>query len=217
MVVTPISGAQSAETLFEELRDYGSPAYFTTVTKDSNDYISCSTDSGQALYFHVQAEQDMYTGTWKTFINYVSIYSNQHRDNYTLLTSIIRTQYGLIIMCSSTENGETREVPYIIITKDNADKTVIFGHPASQSTQYLIERDVFVCLGDTAPVYAERDCLDTDDTVLLTSVVPVVVEGLLNYCPYLKWVIQKQYNVVGELALGTQFYWTDGQIALLDT
>lgn len=217
MVVTPITGEQSADILFEELRDYGSPAYFTAVTKDSGDYITCTTDNGTALSFHVQAEQDSYTGIWTTYINYVSIYNNTHRDNWTMLKNIVRTQYGLIITCDSTENGVTTEIPYIIITKDNADKTVIFGHPASQSTFYLIERDVFVCLGDSAPVYAERDCLDTDDTVLLTSVVPVVVEGLLNYCPYLKWVIQKQYNVVGALALGTQFYWTDGQIALLDT
>lgn len=216
MVITPITGADAGTTVYNELRDYASPTYFTSVTKDGSDYITCTTDAGQALYFHISAEQDYYTGTWKVYINYVSIYNNTHRDNYTLLKSIVRTQYGLIFLCESISDGVSKDVPYIIITKDNAGNTVIFGHPANEFTQNLIERNKFVCVDNAAPIYEVRDCLDSDDTVLLTSVVPIVAEGLLNYCSNLKWVIQKQYNVTGELVLGTQFYWTDGQIALLD-
>ena len=212
MVVTPINGSGAVDTVYSELLNYGVPAYFTGVTKN-NDYIECTTANGTALNFHVDAQQDYY-GNWNVYINYVSIYGSSHTDNYTKLTSIIRTQHGLILTTATTIDETEVTAPYIIITKDNSDDTVIFAHPAGGYG--VLDMTEFVCVDDAAATYTLRDCEYSTDTVLLTTLVPVICEANMKYCPNLKWVVQRQYNLVGEIAFGEHHYWTDGQIALLD-
>lgn len=212
MVITPINGSTAVDTVYSELLNYGVPTYFTGVTKN-NDYIECTTANGTALNFHVDAQQDYY-GNWNIYINYVTIYGSTHADNYTKLTSIIRTQHGLVLTTITSIDGTDTTMPYIIITKDNYDNTVIFAHPAGGYA--TLDETEFVCVDDAAPFYTLRDCTYSDDVVLLTTLVPVICEANMKYCPDLKWVVQRQYNIVGEIAFGNHHYWTDGQIALLD-
>lgn len=207
MVITRIN---SVEDLYSELVNYGYPNYFTSVTQ-SNDTITCLDGTEAPLVFG--ADVDM---GWVRIFQ-LRIYENLLSDNAVRIKNAVRTQYGIIITAAKEDNGNIIEIPYFGITKDNADNTVIFAHPSNiWDTKYII-KDKFVCMSSAGHEYSKHNALSTDDTCMLTSLVPIVCIGVMNYCPNLKWVIQKQYTNTGEIVIGTQHYWTDGQIALLDT
>lgn len=206
MVITRIN---SVEDLYSELVNYGYPNYFTSVTQSSGT-ITCLDGTEAPLVF----ESDVDSG-WVRIYN-LDVYENRLAENAIRIKNIVRTQYGMIITAAKEDNGNIIEMPYIAITKDNADNTVIFAHPSNIWDSKYIIKDEFVCMSSAGPEYSKHDALWTDDTCLLTSLVPIVCVGVMNYCPNLKWVIQRQYTNIGEIVVGTQHYWTDGQIALLD-
>lgn len=208
MVITRIN---SVEDLYSELINYGYPNYFTSVTQ-SNSTITCLDGTEAPLIF----DSDVDSG-WVRIYN-LRVYETMLAENAIRIKNIIRTQYGLIITGAREYNSEYLEIPYIIITKDNADNTVIFAHPSNiWDSQYIIKGE-FVCMSSAGPEFAKHDSPGMDYSGdLLTSMAPVICVGVMNYCPNLNWIIQKQYNINGELILGTHHYWTDGQIALLDT
>ena len=186
--------------------------YFTSVTIDGNNNITCLDDERTPLYFRATSQPGCVVHAKDTVI-----YGNSFTTNeslYVILTEVIETQHGLVIYGKDTWEGSTTYMPVFIVTKDNADNTVIFSHmfPAASGGM-----DKYSCMNSAAPIPTKKKCLNSTDLSLLTSIVPVVVEGNMNYTPDLYWVIDKQYNLTGEIVIGTHHYWTDGQIALLDT
>ena len=214
MVLTPINSSSDA---FGELKDYGENVYFTSVTQ-SGDYIMCTDENGtECLKFEIFEDTNMN----KTYIRYVEIYGTTLNDNYTNITYIVRTQYGLVIQVNASggndDFGTNYGTAYIIITKDNQSHTVIFAHNAKQYSYGAIDNTTFVCSDSAYPQFNEKKCLYSKDLNLLSSTVPVVVDGTMNFCPNLKFLVQKQYIVCGEIVIGTEHYWTDSQVVLKDT
>lgn len=209
MRVTPITNLNDLYTIL--INKVG--VYFTSVTIDGNNNITCLDDERTPLYFRATTG---YTGCVVSGKN-TTIYGNSFTDNdnaNVLITEVVETQYGLVIYGRDNWTESARYMPVFIITKDNAGNTVIFSHmfPASD-----VGMDTYSCMNSAAPIPTKKKCLNTTNLSLLTSIVPVVVEGNMNYTPNLYWVIDKQYNLTGEIVIGTHHYWSDGQVALLDT
>ena len=208
MRVTPITNLNDLYTIL--INKVG--VYFTSVTIDGNDNITCLDDERTPLYFrNANLSECVISGKDST------VYGNSFTDNVNanvLITEVIETQYGLVIYGKDNWAGSTVSMPVFIVTKDNAGNTVIFSHmfPTSEGGM-----DTYSCMNSVAPIPTKKKCLNSTDLSLLTSIVPVVVEGNMNYTPNLYWVIDKQYNLTGEIIIGTHHYWTDGQVALLDT
>lgn len=208
MRVTPITSLDDLYSIL--INKVG--VYFTSVTIDGNDNITCLDDERTPLYFRATNYSGCVINSDDT-----TIYGNSFTDNVNLkvlITEVIETQYGLIIYGKDNWAGSTTYMPVFIVTKDNAGNTVIFSHmfPAAEGGM-----DTYSCMNSVAPIPTKKKCLNSTDLSLLTSIVPVVVEGNMNYTPNLYWVIDKQYNLTGEIVIGTHHYWSDGQVALLDT
>ena len=200
-----VSGVSNMHDVYLELLNYA-PQYFTSVTEDSSGNITCLDDDKTPLYLHKNSDNSI-------LASLSTIYGTALSDNQNFsiaITQIIRTSYGIILYGSDNYyvSDPSYHMPIFIITKDNADKTVIFSTLASK-TNYKLE-------GSAAPVHKVRTRSSSTDTDLLTSVVPMVVEGSTNYTPNLKWVVQKQYTISGDIVLGTTHYWSDGFVALKD-
>lgn len=202
MVVTGIS---SLHDVYLELLNYGQQ-YFTSVTEDGNGHITCVDDDKTPLYLRKIEDN-------KIVAHLTSIYGTALSSNGNLIimiSQIIRTSYGIILYGVDNwySSDQSYYMPLFIITKDNSGKTVIFSTLASK-TNYKLE-------GSASPVHKVRSRPSSTDTDLLTSVVPMIVEGCTAYTPNLKWVVQKQYNISGDIVLGTTHYWSDGFVALKD-
>lgn len=208
MVVEPIT---SMNDLYYQLHNYGE-AYFTDVTISGND-ITCFKGTDIPLYLKSSGDSGCVLSGMDSLIFGARFTDNSNAK--VLITQVIRTQHGMVIYGRDNWSSSATLMPVFIITKDNAGtpNTVIFAHMFPDSTN---GKKTFQCMNSESGA-TSNDCLDTTDVSLLTSIVPVIVSGSMNFCPNLMWTIQKQYNLTGEIVIGTHHYWTDGQIALLDT
>ena len=206
MVVEPIN---SKNDLYYQLRSYGE-AYFTDVTISGNS-ITCFKGTDTPLYLKGTGDDGCVLSGMDSLIFGTSFCGTSSAK--ILITQVIRTQYGIVIYGKDNWYEAVNYMPVFIITKDNADNTVIFAHVFPDSTD---GKKQFQCMNSESGA-TTNVCLLTSDTSLMTSIVPVIVSGSMNFCPNLMWTIQKQYNLTGEIVIGTHHYWTDGQVALLDT
>lgn len=222
MLITPMTSMEELYTFL--LNKVG--VYFTSVTANSSWDITCMDGDRRPLYLRNEDwSSSSPTGLCRINSKNSKIYNTSFQTDERFrirIVSVIDTQYGLILYGYDDFYGVRPSIPVIVITKDNADNTVIFSHmyPSPSSSDPSNPgngRDKYQCMNSVNPTPTTKKCLNSSDTTLLTSIVPVVVEGVLNYCPNLFWVIQKQYTVAGDIAIGTHRYWSDGQIALLDT
>lgn len=221
-----IDNITTKASLDQYLQDYAVPAYFTDITV-TNDYITCNDSTGAVLYFRVRSYDSIYKCTpyepMQLYGQNVSAMVNRIYNYKTAITKAIRTQYGIILCVKDYSVSDATPLPWIIITKDNEDNTVIFMHPeysadtASIEVKYVVRDNYALSSRETGSNVLRTCWPPNDDFFELTSLVPMVVENTMKYTPNLKWVVQKQYDEVGEIVVGTEHYWTDGQIALRDT
>lgn len=209
MVVTPIS---SVDDIYQLLTNYATQ-YFDSIVKNG-DTITCYDGEIEALRFtYVKYEADP-----APQLTDVYIYGYEHPDAYNDIYYIVRTAYGLVFVSRREMYADDSRVAWIVVTKDNEDDTVIFSHPVNVNSYHNIRMEYFYCSNTHMHNHVQRNCLYTRECpFLMTSTVPVIVENDIRYCPNLKWIIQKQFDYTGDLVIGTSHYWTDGQIALLDT
>lgn len=184
--------------------------YFTSVTIDSSNNITCLDGEKTPLYFGAATNTGCVINGSLTTI-YGNSFSSSTNTRISI-TEVIDTQYGLVLY--GKDNFGSVYMPVFIVSKDNAGNTVIFSHMFPDSNG---GKDKYQCMNSVNPVPTTKKCLNTTNLSLLTSIVPMVVEGNMNYIPNLYWVIDKQYNLTGEIVIGTHHYWSDGQVALLDT
>lgn len=208
MNILPITKSTSLDTVVDFLTTAGKGSYFTDVSETSGT-IKCMKDSITALEF--QLAPDQYGND--VYINNIYSAGNALPENFSTLVKIIQTNYGICFVCS---DSGSQEVPYIIVTLDDQDDTIIWVRPADPYSQRDFLKTKYYCFSVSSPVFVEKAAPYSTETQLMTTTVPIVVEGVARYTPNLKWVVQRQYIITGAIALGNQQYYSDGFIAIRD-
>ena len=206
-----INAITNVDSVYTVLKKYEG-VYFDTVTQ-SVDVIYCDINNAHAIQMSVGGYADEQINLSNFYL-----FTESMESGYYRLKQIIETGSGLVFMVKKNQGEDAPFYPWLVVTKDDADQTAIFYHPLGSTDPFngTPRLDKFYIIDSAYPAKTERTAPYSTDTFNMTTAAPIVVEGLANYTPDLKFIIQRQYNVTGAIQLGDDTYWTDGYIALKD-
>lgn len=208
MTINAITNADSAYTVLKKYEG----VYFDAVSQ-TNSAVHCDIDGDHVIEMTVGG----YTDEQINLSNF-RLFTQSMDSGYYRFKQIIETGSGLVFMVRKNQDGEAPVYPWLVVTKDDAGKTAIFYHPIGSNDPFngTPSLDKFYIIDSAYPVKVERTAPYSADTFSMTTAAPIAVEGLANYTPDLKFIVQRQYDVTGAIQLGDDTYWTDGYIALKD-
>lgn len=207
MTIHTITNGDSAYAVLKNFEG----VYFDTVTNSSS--IECDINNEHALVFRLGGYTDD-----QVDLDFLSIFNQSMSHGYYRMTEIIETSTGLIFMVKKNQDEDAPFYAFLVITKDDDDNTCIFYRPIGDNDPFngtpMLNK---FCLMDSLnPTKAEKDAPYDTSTTHMTTMVPMVAEGVAHYTPNLKFIVQRQFIANGGILLGGETYWTDGYIAVKD-